>query len=358
MPYSVGAIWQLSRPRTCLVSPLAYAFGVEVVGGPWTGIAWVGVFAALLIPAAANLHNALTDIEEDAENLPGRLALVDALGARRINRIVSIELAAIVLICALTSVLHLVIGAIGAMLLLGYSAGPCRAKARPVLGLVIFSMVVSVPFLLGATIGSSWLEPQDPRTPTVTVWFVFLTLWFIVKGLVKNVPDYHGDLRAGVKTSATIMPSVRSAAVVAVIGTVCGYLLLIPAVVMTRGPAQMFFAAAWIPIAAANVIRMPGASDPGVLNRILKVDMLISVSFLASLAVLSRFGIDAVAVVIVSLAFLAACDIVGADSRSSRHLPADARTRADAPSVPPRPEAGSSADRDRGTDTTASKELR
>lgn len=345
MMYSLGAIWQLSRPRTCLVSSLAYAFGIEVVGGSWTEITWVGVIGALLIPAVANLHNALTDIAEDAENLPGRLALVHTLGARRIIRIVSIELAVIVLICALTSVLHLVIGIIGAILLLGYSAGPYRAKARPILGLVIFSMVVSVPFLLGATVGSSWLEPRDPRTLTVTVWFVFLTLWFMVKGLVKNVPDYHGDLRAGLRTSATIMPSQRSAAVVAVVGTVCGYLLLVPAVVVTRGPAQMFIAAAWILIAAANVIRMPSASEPGVLNRILKVDMLISVGFLATLAVLSRFGIEAIAVVVGSLALLAACDLVGADSRSSRHLPANAGARADTPPSPPRPETDSSADR-------------
>ncbi len=34
------------------------------------------------------------------------------------------------------------------------------------------------------------------------MWF-FLTLWFMAKGTFKNVPDYDGDLAAGVRTSAT-----------------------------------------------------------------------------------------------------------------------------------------------------------
>lgn len=307
-----------------MVSVLAYTFGIEVAGGSWTPIAWLGIVAALLIPATANLHNALTDLAEDAENLPGRLALVHVLGSRNIVRIVGAGLAIAVLICAVTSVLHLAIGIVGAILLLAYSAGPIRAKARPILGLVVFSMVVSVPFLLGATVGSSWTEPRDPLTPTLGSWFAFLSLWFVVKGLVKNVPDYHGDRRAGLRTSATIMPSLRAAAAVAVAGTVGVYLLVIPVVIATHSPVQMFIAAAWIPIAAANVIRMLIESEPIGLNRILKVDLVISAGFLATPVVLSRFGFEAMAVVAGSAALLAVCDIVGADSRSSRHLPAGA----------------------------------
>ena len=43
----------------------------------------------------------------------------------------------------------------------------------------------------------------------LAMWF-FLTLWFMAKGTFKNVPDYDGDLAAGIRTSATQCRSRRS----------------------------------------------------------------------------------------------------------------------------------------------------
>ena len=316
-----GALWQLARPRTCLVGVLAYTFGVEITGGSWTATTVLGLFAMFLVPVVANLHNSYTDLAEDARNLPGRLRLVEAAGVRRIRLIVYVGLGVIVCICATMGWAPLLVGVIGALLLVSYSAPPVRAKARPVAGLIVFSMVVSVPFLIGSIVSVDWWAPRSPFNGIVAVWWVFVSCLFLAKGCVKNVPDYVGDSEAGIRTSATIMSGSRAAAVVAVAATWLVYLLFPLLVWATHAPQRLYLAVPWMLLAMWHVTRLLRGEDPSFLNSVLKWDMCITVVFLAHLAVLPRLSLPALGATLACLSVLLLTDLVGADSRSQKHLP-------------------------------------
>jgi 4-hydroxybenzoate polyprenyltransferase len=142
----------------------------------------------------------------------------------------------------------------------------------------------------------------------------------MAKGLVKNVPDFHGDLAAGLRTSATVLGSPERAARVAVLGTWFVYLLLPLTVFLTGSPSSIFLLAPWIVVACWHVCRLLADGDVPRLNQVLKWDMVVSVVTLAALAVSPRASIPAIVVVSGSLVILAVADLVGADSRSPEHL--------------------------------------
>jgi 4-hydroxybenzoate polyprenyltransferase len=226
----------------------------------------------------------------------------------------------VVAIAGYSGLPQLIIALIGSLLLLAYSAPPIRAKARPVLGLFVFSLVVAVPFFAGATVSNGWLEWRSPWTLLTLGWLCFMVLFFMAKGLVKNVPDFHGDLAAGLRTSATVLGSPERAARVAVLGTWFVYLLLPLTVFLTGSPSSIFLLAPWIVVACWHVCRLLADGDVPRLNQVLKWDMVVSVVTLAALAVSPRASIPAIVVVSGSLVILAVADLVGADSRSPEHL--------------------------------------
>lgn len=322
-----NALWQLSRPRTCLVGVLAFAFGVEVTGGPWGWGTASGAVAMFLVPVVANLHNSYTDLAEDARNLPGRLLLVKSIGVARLRATVYLGLALIVVLCAVMGWAPLFIAVVGVLLLMSYSAPPMRAKARPIAGLVVFSMVVSVPFLIGIVVGDDWWSARSPLTGAGMGWFGFVTALFLAKGCVKNVPDYRGDREVGVRTSASVMPGIRSAAVVAVVVTWVVYLSYPLVVAATGASSRLYLACPWGLFALWHVTRLLRSEEPGVLNAVLKWDMCVSVVFLAHLAILPRLSVAAVVAAALCLMVLLLSDLIGADSRASGHLPQRMRRR-------------------------------
>ncbi len=319
-PGPVGAFWQLARPRTCLVGVLAYVFGFEITAGDWALRPALGILVALMVPAIANLHNTYTDVEEDRANLPGRATLVDVAQVRRLRWAVFGGLFAVVAIAGYSGLPQLIIALVGSLLLLAYSAPPIRAKARPVLGLFVFSLVVAVPFFAGATVSNGWLEWRSPWTLLTLGWLLFMVLFFMAKGLVKNVPDFHGDLAAGLRTSATVLGSPERAARVAVAGTWLVYLLLPVTVLSTGSPSSIFLLTPWIVVACWHVSRLLADRDVARLNQVLKWDMVVSVVTLAALAVSPRASVPAIVVVCGSLVVLAVADLIGKDSRAPQHL--------------------------------------
>lgn len=315
------SLWQLARPRTCLVGVLSYVFGVELAHGEWnTETVLVGISMALM-PAVANIHNSYTDVDEDAKNLPGRARLVSTVGMTQLRRMVFVGLFFVAAACSLLGWVALIVGVTGAALLLSYSAPPIRAKARPIAGLLVFSMVVSFPFFLGSiTRPPSHGYNVDYIIDTAS-WFTFLTLLFIAKGFVKNVPDYEGDKASGVLTSASVMNSITRSAQVAKWVTWITFTIYPLIVMFTGSPNSFYIAALWTPIAAWHVSKLQRTTDPAELNTVLKWDMCITVGFLSTLALLPRCSEGATLAVILCLLVLVFADLVGADSRSSEHLP-------------------------------------
>lgn len=314
------ALWQLGRPRTCLPSVLVFALAVELVGTKWTFQAWLGVVVSFLVPFVANLHNAYTDLEEDQRNLPGRVGLVNQVGPNALSRAVKLLLATILVLCAVASSVAVLIAVVGGVLLLSYSANPIRAKARPLLGLCVFSLVVAVPYLAGCLISNGWLSVADYRR-NGAIWFTaYFFIWFVAKGLVKNVPDYHGDKAAGLRTSATIMPSLNAAARVAAIATISVYCLFPIAVVAFGGPRQMLYASLWVPIAAASALALVKGRTPREMNRVLKWDMVVTTGFLATLVLTVAQTAQARLVAVACVLAIVILDRLSRDSRDDRLL--------------------------------------
>jgi 4-hydroxybenzoate polyprenyltransferase len=323
-PSRGNALWQLARPRTCLVGMLSFGMAVLLVGTPWSWRVAIGALVSFLVPAVANLHNAYTDLDEDQRNLPGRVRLVETAGPRLLRAVVYGALAVIFILCVSLHLVAGILAVVGGLLLLSYSAPPIRAKARPVLGLVVFSLVVTVPFIAGMLVTDHWWTISDPLR-SGAVWFAaYLFVWFAAKGMVKNIPDYQGDRLAGLRTSATIMPSLSSAAVAAFLATGAVYLLFPVVVLLSGAPPLLLLSSVWIPIAIGNAFRLTRSELPSVLNEVLKWDMLISVGFLATNMLAISIDPPVLLYVGLAVAILAVADLIGADSRASHLLEVEA----------------------------------
>jgi 4-hydroxybenzoate polyprenyltransferase len=302
----------LGRPRTCVPMLLAYTLGWVTVGGTLSWLFALGLFMILICGLLTNLYNAYTDLEEDSRNLPGRVLLLLRLGHRR-SLWIAHTMAKVVL--ALAVVYSPGYCAAVAVFLVGahqYSFRPLRLKARPALGLLAFSLAVFGPFLLGCL-----SAPRGMRVPTPAAWalFAFLIVWFCAKGMVKNLPDYDGDRAAGLRTSATVFPTRRSAAHAATAATVVGYLSLAVFVPAGGLPTRLLLTLPWVVLAARQCVAMLRATQPGAANKVLKQDMLLSSAFLATLLLLESPGAAAIVAVAVSAAVLFGSDLVALDSR-------------------------------------------
>jgi 4-hydroxybenzoate polyprenyltransferase len=314
------ALWQLARPRTCLPSVLVFVLAVELVGTEWTFRPWLGIVVSFLVPFVANLHNAYTDLEEDQRNLPGRVGLVHQVGPDALSKTVKVLLATILILCAVASSVALLIAIVGGVLLISYSANPIRAKARPLLGLYVFSLVVAIPYLAGCVTSNDWLSVAD-YTRNGAIWLTgYFFIWFIAKGFVKNVPDYHGDKAAGLRTSSTIMPSLGAAARVAGVVTISVYCLFPIAVIAAGNPSQMLYASIWIPIAAANALALMKGETPKDMNQVLKRDMVITTGFVATLVLTVAQTMQARFVAVACVLAIVILDWLSRDSRDDRLL--------------------------------------
>lgn len=298
---------------------LAFAIGMAMSDTEWTWRVAVGAFVSFAVTAAANLHNAYSDIDEDSRNLPGRLALVDAVGVRTLRTLTFGTLALVFLACAALNIAAGALVLVGGLLLLSYSAPPVRAKARPFLGLVVFSLIVVVPYFAGALVRNEWSQVAHVGVTQIAVG-IYLLAWFMAKGLVKNVPDFDGDLAAGLRTSATVMPDRSTAAHVAATATIAVYAAYPIVVMAVSAPAVMLIAGVWLLPAIASMIRLTRARDAAASNRALKHDMTISVGFLATILLSTSPTPGPIAYTVISLGIFLVAELVRADSRAPEHL--------------------------------------
>lgn len=315
----LSAIFQLARFRTCFVSVIGFSIGVTVADQQWGWRQATGALVTFLGLAVANVYNAITDLAEDEQNLPGRARLVRSLGEQTLLRLVAVVCALIVIAALASTFLVLLLTTAGLVLLLQYSAAPLRAKNRPIAGILIFSLVVSIPFLGGTLLRPAWWSVPDISPAKVGFFFAYLTLWFCAKGLVKNVPDYYGDKAAGVRTSATAMPSIRSAAVLAAVATIIVYLSL-PTVVAGGMPPRVLFAMAWIVPVGLNMLALVRTADRARLNAVLARDMVISVGYLITILLLLNHSTGALALSAICIVIFCLVDALKIDSRAQRHL--------------------------------------
>jgi 4-hydroxybenzoate polyprenyltransferase len=324
----------LGRPRTCVPGLLAFALGYSYTAAPASARMVLGACLALSVGFSANLHNVATDLYEDSRNLPGRVVLLAKLGSRPLIqacRWLSVAMIAGAVSLGAYFAVFMGLAVVG---LHQYSSPPVRSKGRPILGLWVFAQAVVFPFLFGwttapgrmlETLLAAMTAPLRGVAPPpaaaawqswryLAMWF-FLTLWFMAKGTFKNVPDYEGDLAAGIRTSATTCRSRRAAALVAAGSTALAYASLVLLVVLGLEPSRVVLALAWLVPVVINCVRLVRADDAVAGNAILRVDMLISSGFIATLLLLVAPRLENVGVVFVGAAILLGSDLLELDSR-------------------------------------------
>ncbi|MFJ7203400.1 UbiA family prenyltransferase [Streptomyces sp. NPDC098789] len=302
----------LGRPRTCVPGMLTFALGWTVAGGGVSGLLFAGLAISLVYGLLANTYNAYTDLAEDSRNLPGRVWQVLRIGHRRllwISHAMSAVLIGASLFYSVAYVVPMTLALVGAH---QYSFLPGRLKARPVTGLFAFSLAVFGPYLLGY-----FAAPTGVRRPTSDAWAIlaFLIIWFVAKGMVKNLPDYDGDRDAGLRTSATVFSDRLSAARAATVVTLIGYLSLTGFVLAGSLPLRTLVALPWAVAAFQQCRAMARAVDNGAANAVLKADMLLSTAFLASVLVLRTPGWATGLSVLIGAAILFGSDFLALDSR-------------------------------------------
>jgi 4-hydroxybenzoate polyprenyltransferase len=200
-------IIKLARPRTWFFIYYSYIIGWLLGGPEITAPFLLGLVICVLSTANVNLLNAYTDIEEDQVNLPRRVMMIDRLGLNNLMNLV-------IILYGFTSVLALlmpfwfkVVYIASVFDTVFYSLEPLRLKARPLLSMVSFSGAVLLPGV------ASWTLNNDlVNTPPL---LLFLGYMFFTYCVLKNLPDYDGDMLAGLRTSATVFKTREQASKVA-----------------------------------------------------------------------------------------------------------------------------------------------
>lgn len=324
----------LGRPRTNVPNLLAYALGFSYTGAAASARTVVGALLACAIGFSANVHNAAVELEEDSRNLPGRVLLIAKFGHKPLMNFWRILVAAMMASAIALGGYFTIFMAIAIVGLHQYSAPPVRSKGRPILGLWVFAQAVVFPFLFGwttepgrmlETLILSILAPFRGEAPPpadaawqsyryLAMWF-FMTLWFMAKGAFKNVPDFAGDLAAGVRTSATVCGTRRRAAIVVTWATVIAYSTLAANVFFGLERTRVLFSLVWLVPVFGNCIRLVRADDGASANTILRADMWLSTGFLTSLLLLVAPTTPSIVMAFAAGLILLGTDLFGLDSR-------------------------------------------
>lgn len=315
-----NAIVELVRPRTLLVSPLAFCVGAAVADHRFDLVMLLGIAFHIIAPLAANARNAVTDLVEDGKNVPGRLKLVETAGVGALQRIVFVGLGIMLLISLLISLVQTVIWAFSVFLVLGYSSPRFRLKGRPVIGMAVFSMAVTEPYIAGVLLTDSWWEVPRYDSSLPLVLGVFIFFWYFAKGIMKNVPDYAGDKEAGLRTIPALMSSQHSAAWVAAAATSLVYLAFPVLVLVADMPDRLVYVGLMALPAVGNMATMVRARTQVEYNLAGQRDMYVSVVFLGFLLFGVQPSMGSALIGLIAVAVMVGTDVFGMDSRMSRHL--------------------------------------
>jgi 4-hydroxybenzoate polyprenyltransferase len=186
-------------------------------------------------------------------------------------------------------------------------------KARPRIGILYFANAVAYPYVSATLASDERLQVfLDKRYSALAIYLFF---WFCAKGLIKNVPDYDGDKRVNVTTSATLSASRRSAAISAAVATFLVYAAVVVPVAFGFVEGKYLIALVWLPAACFQAWRLIRASDEKSSNDMLRDDMFLSVAYLSTLILIEHLSVFSVAVVVVGFAIMLLSDLLRLDTR-------------------------------------------
>jgi 4-hydroxybenzoate polyprenyltransferase len=210
---------KLARPRTWFFIVFSFVIGWLLSGAALSGRFFVGLTISLIGVVNVNLLNAYTDQEEDHVNLPHRVAMLDRVGERNLIAVIAALYGVATLLAVVMPFWYKVVYVVSAFDAIFYSLPPLRLKGGPISSLVSFAGAVFLP-----AVGAWTLEYDLMSTPSV---IFFLGYVFLTYCTLKNIPDYDGDKLAGLRTSATIFSSKKTASYAATALLLSPYPLLV-----------------------------------------------------------------------------------------------------------------------------------
>ena len=265
----------------------------------------LGVAIASLVTAATNIVNAYADRKEDAVNQPARAFWLDQVGDKGVRATAILLYCLSLVLSVFLSPLFIAILLFGILNSVFYSARPLRFKSHPLSALISFSCALALPFLGGLSVNGT------PDLFNPMLWLV--TYFMFCYGTVKNLPDYVGDKKAGVRTSATVFSKISSAVIFTGTLLFTPYILLVGLVAF--GQLQLIYLAdlSLLPLLAIVFLRMRRAKNSEQLEHAHTFGYFYAITFVLSTLVLST--LTATALVIVAVAYLWAFLV----SKSSLH---------------------------------------
>src|SRR5712691_10460710 len=292
VPHPFSILFRLSGPRTWIFPSFSFILGYAVGRGGELSQIGIGIAVASLVTAATNIINAYADRKEDATNQPQRLFWLGQIGSRQIT-------ATLVVLYSISTALALYLGPFFTLVLglvifnsIFYSLPPLRFKAKPFASLLSFSGALGLPFLGGLSVRGS-LDLLNPMLWLLT-WFMF------TYGTVKNLPDYFGDMKAGIRTSATIFKNVKKAVFFSC--TLLSTLFILLVAFVSLGLLEPIYIAdlALIPLFVFIITEMLKAKDTTGLEKAHTLDFFYAISFLLFTLVLTSPTIQSLVMVLVA----------------------------------------------------------
>ena len=307
---SASLIFRLSRPRTWVFPSISLILGYTSAGGDSLQRLLIGIMTACLVTASTNLVNAFADRREDLVNQPSRALWLEKIGPFE-ALIVAFGLYAVAgTVSLLLGPLFMLILGLGILDSLFYSLPPLRFKANPIRSLVSFSGAVGLAFLGGMSINGS----VDVFNP----FFLLCTYFMFAYGAVKNLPDYRGDKRASIKTSATIFPTIRDAVIVSSVLLFTPYLLLVGLVFAGVVGTIYLLDLGFVVILSLIIREMWLTMTPEGLEKAHTISFFYAISFLMFTLVLMSPNLLTLVIVLGAYAWTLLVSKVKVDSRAER----------------------------------------
>jgi 4-hydroxybenzoate polyprenyltransferase len=291
-PHVLQILFRLAGPRTWIFASTSFTLGYALSGG--TGLLQIGIGVAIasLVTAATNIVNAYADRTEDVVNQPARVFWLDQVGSNGIRAAVVFLYGLSFALSIFLSQLFIAILVIGVFNSIFYSARPFRFKTHPLSALISFSAALALPFLGGLSVQGT----PDLNNPML--WLV--TYFMFTYGTVKNLPDYTGDKRAGVKTSATIFKNINNAILFAGTLLFTPYVLLISLVAFGLLEPIYLATLALLPLLGYVFYKMHLAKDSEHLERAHTLGYFYAITFVLFTLVLTTLTVTALVIVAVA----------------------------------------------------------
>ncbi len=270
----------------------------------------IGIMAACLVTASTNLVNAFADRREDLVNQPSRALWLERIGPLEVLAVAFVLYAIAEAVSITLGSLFMIVLGLGILDSVFYSLPPLRLKANPIRSLVSFSGAVGLAFLGGMSINGS-IDIFNP-------FLLLCTYFMFAYGAVKNLPDYHGDKRASIKTSATVFPTIGDAIVFSSVLLFTPYLLLIGLILAGVLGTIYLFDLGFCVILSLIIREMRLTMTPQGLEKAHTIGFFYAISFLMFTLVLMAPTLFTLGVVVGAYSWTLLVSKVNVDSRAEK----------------------------------------